>query len=153
MCLNSTNHACFGRKDRWNIPTFHELSVYFFFIISQFVIRILLVFILYAVQDSITQNGVFLAYFVYSTIFDTFHLIIIPFTILIRSRTNYPILWTNCKTKNIKFYFNLKPMIEPNQRSGKEETEVPTSSHNSSVPGHHENRPKKLVLQLPDVEC
>ena len=153
MCVSNKNHACFGGKYRKNIVTFYELSVYFFFIISQFVIWNLLVFILYGVQDSITQNGVSLAYFGYTTLFDTFHLIIIPFTILIRSRTNYPILWTNCKTKNIEFYFNLKPKIEPNLRSRNKEIEEPTSPDYLSVTGHHENRPKKVVWELPDVEC
>ena len=123
MCINNTNHACFGGKYRRNILTFNELSLYFFFIISQFVIGFFLIFILYGIQDTITQDGVFMTYFGYTTLFFTFHLIIIPTTILFRSRTNYPIIWTNYKPKDRTFWSNLDQVVQQYQESKKQKNE------------------------------
>ena len=79
-----------------------------------------------------------MVYFAYATFYDTFHLIIIPITILVRSRTNYPIIWTNYKTKNIKFFTNLKPMVQP------KEIREPKSAC---------SRYLHVTSQLPEVEC
>ena len=63
MCVNNTNHACIGGRYRRNILTFNKLSIYLFFILSQFVILNLLIINLYGIQDTITQDGVYVVYF------------------------------------------------------------------------------------------
>ena len=138
ICISNTSHACLGGKYRKNFLIFNELSVYFFFIISEFLISSLLIVTLYSIQDKITQNGVFMVYFAYATFYDTFHLIIIPIAILVRSRTNYPIIWTNYKTKNIKFFTNLKPMVKPKEMREPESTC---------------SRYLDVKIPLPEIEC
>ena len=128
MCLNNRTQACFGGRYRRNILTFNELSVYFLFLILVFIIANLLAFVLYGIQDNIEQGGVFLIYFGYNIIVDTIHFIIIPFMILVRSRNNYPIIWTNYRPTNIKFWCNLSQCIEPLQKAKNAKQGEPQSS-------------------------
>ena len=44
-------------------------------------------------------------------------------------------------------------MINPNQKRERPETEAPTCSRFLSVTGHQSNGSKKIVGQLPNVDC
>ena len=138
MCLNNRYQACLGGRYRRNILTFTELSSYFLFIISQFIIGNLLVFVMYGIQDTIKEAGVFFFYFGYLMLYDSFHLIIIPLAILVRSRSNYPIIWTNYRPKAIKFWCNLSQCMEPFQQTRKAEEEE--HSHPHFMRGRNRNR-------------
>ena len=147
MCLNNTHQSCLGGRYRRNILTFKELSIYLLFIISQFIIGNILIFILYGIQDIIEQGGVFFTYFGYVLIFDTFHLIIIPLAILVRSRSNYPLIWSNYRPKKIKFWCNLSECIEPFHRTKNAEQESPSCSNFLTI----RKRREEFAVGLPTL--
>ena len=113
LCLNDDSHACIGGKSRKNILTFSELNISFVLIISKYFIGNIFVFTMYGFQDTISQDGVYAVWFGYFILFDILQLIIAPITILVRSRANYPIIWTEYVPKEIPFFFNLKPVVCP----------------------------------------
>ena len=111
ICLSNSSHACLGGKYRRNILTFNELSAWFFINIIQFLIAIFLIHFLHKAQDTFTEREVFYIYIGYAAIHNTFNLVVIPIGILYKSRSNYPIIWSNYVVKDYKFVSNFKPVI------------------------------------------
>ena len=126
MCISNNSHACLGGRFRRNIITFDEISAWFFFIIIQFVVANCLIFLLSNVQDTITQGGVFAIYIGYVTLYNTVNLVIIPISILYRSRRNYPVIWSNYVVNEYKFFSNFKPVIRGRQAVSQDEESAST---------------------------
>ena len=83
---------------------FDELSYYHGMVICYVLLEVLLVFILYQIQDNIETKNVFFVFFIFTTIFDMFIGIIIPIGILYRSKENYPIVWTDYRVSKSPFF-------------------------------------------------
>jgi hypothetical protein len=111
-------HASIGGRYRRNLLTFDELSKFYTFLILFYLFDSIIILIFYKTQDMITQDNVFLIYHAVSISFDLLCVIILPTYILCKSRTDFPVLWSNYSPKSIKFY-TTKAVYVP-RREGKQ---------------------------------
>ena len=127
FCASNRTHACIGGRYRRNLLTFDELSNFYTFLIVFYLFDSVLILILYATQDIITQDSVFVIYHTVCISFDLLCVIFLPIYILYKSQSDFPVLWTNYTPKTIKFYTTKTTYIPRRENKSKYKTNKSTN--------------------------
>ena len=140
--------------------TFRDLTFHLYYILLFLVVDSLLLLNFYLNQDTMGEENVFLTYFTFGLISDSFFGIFLPSRLLLRSRTQYPRFWSRTKVdEQIKNRFNISNQpLEPRRyikgakpiQGQVEEDKIPFKNitHTTMVPDV-----PLFGLSLPRVEC
>ena len=113
LCLSKTSFACLGGKRQRNILTFNQLLIYFSVHVFFFNLDNFNNFIYYRIGYLFSSQIIFLITILPSVIFKHCILILLPLGLLMKTKTTFPQIWTDCPEKKLEFKVIRDPLLIP----------------------------------------